>query len=539
MFCRTPQIIGFVICILLFALPGFSDSQQNINSQFRVPALLRDRVDFWIDVFTKYGEHQKIVHHRLYPQVVFGILDFTKEAKELDSIELARLKKAQEENAIESIKEALRGLADGKKPSNLVEKYVFKSMSAIRGGREKYLDVLNKDLVRTQTGIKEKTIEALKRSGRYMHFIEDIFVNEFGLPKEITRLPLIESTFNYEAYSSAGAAGLWQFMPQTAKSFGMRVNKFVDERRDPIIASRAAAEYIKRAYNRLGNWPLAITSYNHGVTGVLRKMNQEGTRDLARVIESGERNPFGFASSNFWPEFLAAVEIYANRQQYFPGLELDPPLYLSERRLETSIPIQDIIRQTGVSSEKLRLANYALSELVWQGRAPVPVGYILRVPENYASQLSRAALKATAEAKVNTRSIPSSLVYGGANHTVRKGDTLLSIAKKYDTTVSDLIALNKLKGKQIKIGQVLSVKTPQKRQDSAKWTSMDEPSSVVTKKSTSEFTPKPPKTKFYRVEKRDTLSSIAKKFNVNIDAIKKANGMSSSNVKAGQMLKIP
>ncbi len=502
-------------------------SQGQISPEFRTPAILRGRVNFWIEVFTNYGEHQKVVHHRLFPQVVFGMLDFSEEAKRLDPVTLHRLMKNEEDKAVRLVKRALQRLGQGNPPSSAVERHIAKSMSIIRGGPKKYIDVLNNDWVRTQTGICEKAMLALKRSGRYLPFIERIFAEE-GLPKELTRLPFIESTFNYQVVSSAGAAGLWQFMPATAKGFNMRVSRYVDERKDPIIASRAAAQYIKRAYNRLGRWDLAVTSYNHGVTGVLKKTKEAGTTDLPRIIESGAANPLGFASSNFWPELLAAVEIYSNPGKYFPNLAIDAPLRLTERRLPSSMTVQQIMKQTGLNRDALEAANYALSEAVWQGRAPVPAGYVLRVPDSYSARLEFASFHPAPKPAVAAvaQGYSTSSIYGGIRHTVRKGDTLLSIAKKYNTKVDALKKLNNIGSNVIKQGQVLVIEPPKK-------------STSTVKKAKAAPAAGSGGKKVYKVQKKDTLLSVAKKFNITVKEIKKANNLESTNIRLGQVLTLP
>lgn len=521
-----------IISVVAAAVFPFSEgdaqsSQSQISADFRTPAILRGRVNFWIDVFTKYGENQKVVHHRLFPQVVFGILDFSKEAETLDPVALHRLMSNEEDKAVRRVKEALQHLGEGNEPSNAVERHIAKAMSIIRGGPQKYIDVLNNDWVRTQTGIREKAILAVKRSGRYLPFIERIFTEE-GLPKELTRLPFIESTFNYQAVSSAGAAGLWQFMPGTAKGFDMRVSRFVDERKDPIVASRAAAQYIKRAYNRLGRWDLAVTSYNHGITGVLRKTADAGTKDLPRIIESGTANPFGFASSNFWPELLAAVEIYSYPGKFFPDLAVETPLRLTERRLPSSMTVQQIMKQTGLNRDALESANYALSDAVWQGRAPVPAGYVLRVPDSYSAHLELASFHPEpkpAVAAAVTREYSTSPIYGGIRYTVRKGDTLLSIAKKYNTRVEVLKKLNNVGSNSVKVGQVLVIELPKKSVPGVE--KAKAPAAASAGK------------KAYKVQKKDTLLSVAKKFNVTVDDIKKANNLESTNIKLGQVLALP
>jgi membrane-bound lytic murein transglycosylase D len=260
-------------------------------------------------------------------------------------------------------------------------------MSLIPGGASKYRRLLEEDLIRTQTGIRERYADAIRRAWKYLPIIEQIFVSEYGLPKELTRLPFIESSFDYTAYSSVGAAGIWQLMPRTARGFHLVVGRFIDERRDPIKATRAAAEYLRSAYRSLGSWPLAITSYNHGVAGVRSKVVKAGTSDISEIVEHPSERYFGFASSNFYPEFLAALEIFDNHKRYFPEVAEEPPLRVISYPLRSAMSGPYVARQLGIPLEELQEANYAVLDPVWEGRAKIPAGYVLRIPAHYRSRV--------------------------------------------------------------------------------------------------------------------------------------------------------
>jgi hypothetical protein len=171
--------------------------------------------------------------------------------------------------------------------------------------------------IRSQRGSKENILEGLKISGRYMTRMQSIFREE-GLPAELAYLPLVESSFNVRARSSVGAVGMWQFMPETGETF-KRVDTTVDERRDPMASSRAAARLLKENYRFFGNWPLAITAYNHGTDGILRGIKAVESDDLVDLIRGYQSPTFRFASKSFYAEFLAVVEIATNSDNYFPS----------------------------------------------------------------------------------------------------------------------------------------------------------------------------------------------------------------------------
>ena len=509
-------------------------------AEFQVPDRLRPRVNFWISIFARYGQYQRVVHHRIFPQIVFKVIDFSREAETLGPVAIESVMARVEKEKVAEIKAALRNLATGASPQNAVEQQVASAMAPLGSGTTKYQRALDEDLIRTQTGIREKFAESIKRSGRYLHFIEDIFVREYGLPRELTRIPFIESSFDYNAYSSVGAAGIWQFMRQTARG-QMIVNANVDERRDPIASSRAAARYLRDAYQRLGSWPKAITSYNHGVAGVAKKMRDLGTNDMVTAIEHPSERPFGFASSNFYPEFLAALEVYENYRRYFPDLQREPPLHLKQYKITRPMSVIEAARQVGVTAASLRDGNYALAETVWSGRVKIPAGYVLKVPTQSSvmvAQMSEIGSSNAQSLVVNESqsqaAAAASNVYGGIIYTVRKGDTLQSIAKRHGITLAALRSQNNINANNIKIGQQLKI-GPDKggavaieKKNSAKEVAPDPKPTVVQAKRT------------YRVKSGDTLWSVAARYGTTAEKLRKANKLAAKKpIKPGQELIIP
>src|SRR5262249_10774421 len=192
-----------------------------------------------------------------------------------------------------------------------------------------------------------------------------------GLPLEIALLPLVESSFENRALSSAGAAGIWQFTRGTGRLY-LRISKKGDERLDPPKATRAAARLLSENYRALGSWPLAITAYNHGRAGMQHAQDAHGS-DINTIINQYESPMFGYASMNFYCEFLAAVEVYQNHQQYFGELVLDtpstvkpatkPPVQLAKSatsdkyRVRKGDTLWDIAQRFGVSIRELMETN--------------------------------------------------------------------------------------------------------------------------------------------------------------------------------------
>lgn len=520
-------LAGFLVFCGLAAteVSAYPYKSHPVSSEFRTPPKLRGRVDFWKDVFTKYDKEHIVIHHREYPQVVFNVIDLTSESIGISKAEFLRFRKGVEKKAVEEVRTAIKYLATDAQPETRLQKTISAKMQFLGRGTAKYKRIIKDDLIRTQTGIRERFADSIRRSGRYLPIIEKIFVEEFGLPVELTRLPFIESSFDYTAYSSVGAAGIWQFMPRTAKIY-MTVNKYVDERRDPIEASRGAAKYLRDAYRRLGNWPLAITSYNHGVGGVASKVAKIGTSDIVRLIDHPEA--FGFASSNFYPEFLAALEVYNNYEDHFPGLQREPPIKAREVVIGRPVSAPYMAKQLGVGIEALKVVNYALSQSVWQGKYLIPAGYRLKVPHHEDLHLAYARASAQ-EVRPIVSAPPSSSIYGGVNYKVRRGDTLIGIAQKYHATVEDIKALNNLKSNSIRVGQTLKVKAAENEE--------------MPVRSAPKPAPKVAKTKFetYKVRKGDTLWALSIKFGVPIQAIKDANRDSivGNKLTGGKSIRIP
>ena len=173
--------------------------------------------------------------------------------------------------------------------------------------------------VRAQRGTRERFKHGLEISRRYDRQFRKIF-RDAGLPEDLAYLPHVESSFQPTAKSSAGAVGMWQFTTAAAKTFmpaGHSHSHRVDHRLDPFASAIGAARYLSFAYSKLGDWPSAITSYNHGIGGMKRAQDQVG-RDFVRIVETYASPAFGFASRNYYAQFLAALEIANNPVAYFP-----------------------------------------------------------------------------------------------------------------------------------------------------------------------------------------------------------------------------
>ena len=222
--------------------------------------------------------------------------------------------------------------------------------------------------------------------------MEEIFERE-GVPVELTRLPLVESSFNLSATSKVGAAGIWQFMPSTGRLYAMKVSGSIDERRDPLIATEAAARFLKSNYDKLGAWPLAITAYNHGPGGVANAIDTVGSRDIGVIVRSYRGRNFGFASRNFYTEFLAALDVERNHTKHFGAIEMDAPITYDEISVEYPVTLSRAAELAGADLDEVRTLNPALGSAIRDGSSSIPQGYQLRLPSGtYAAFQERYAV---------------------------------------------------------------------------------------------------------------------------------------------------
>jgi membrane-bound lytic murein transglycosylase D len=254
-----------------------------------------------------------------------------------------------------------------------------------------------------------------------------------GVPEALAYLPHVESSFNTHAYSKFGAAGMWQFTRSTGKRF-LTVDYVLDERRDPIVATHAAARLLKENHDKLGSWPLAITAYNHGAAGMQRAKARHG--DYPHIFTSYKGRTFKFASRNFYSEFLAARQVASEYQYYFDRLILNVPIRSRSLRLNGFAAITDLCRHFQVSPQVLRDMNPALRPPVFSGQKYVPKGYVLNLPADpEADGLSMATIPA---AMFKTVQKPSRF------YTVQRGDTAGKIARMHRVKLNDLVLANNL-----------------------------------------------------------------------------------------------
>ena len=282
----------------------------------------------------------------------------------------------------------------------------------------------------------------LARSGKYMPMIARV-LNDEGLPEELAYLALIESAFLPRSTSSQGAAGLWQFVPSTARLYGLRINPWIDDRRDPEKATRAAAAYLKELHAFFGRWYLATAAYNAGPGAIDRAMQKSGAKDFWTLSQKAQLSE---ETRNFVPKFVAAAIIATNPETYgFTELQYESPLEYEEIEINRPLRIGIVAEMAETDVSTIRELNPALL------RNTTPLrdeSFTLKLPAG------KSLIFAKAYDVGNERALGSG---ESITHEVKKGETLFSIARRYGQEVSGLMRLNGLTNARLYVGQQLKV----------------------------------------------------------------------------------
>jgi membrane-bound lytic murein transglycosylase D len=290
------------------------------------------------------------------------------------------------------------------------------------------------------------------RAGRWRDHVHKEF-GQLGVPLQLAALPHVESSYNPDARSHVGASGIWQFTRSTGRRF-MQVDHVLDERNDPFIATSAAARLLAYNYSIAGNWPMAITAYNHGLAGVRRAMHAHGDNALVDILRNYDGRTFGFASRNFYVAFLAAMEVDQNAQKFFPGLVPDQPVTYELASLPDYLPADAVAAALGVNERELARYNPAVQATVWQGSKYLPRNFEIRVPAQMLAAPMVQLISAIPQNDRYSHQLPDLF------HTIARGDTLSALAAEYGTSVSTLVALNGLDSShRIRAGQRLRLPT--------------------------------------------------------------------------------
>ena len=348
-----------------------NDRRAKVSDEFEIPRGLYWRVSFWYNIYTKYDSRMKVIHHEKYPWVVYDVSDenpiYQEKGRYYNKVRKAWSHTFNKRKAVHT---ALRNLYAAKTYRGLkgMDLKIYRLLKQIPGSRKKVIKEAMSSL-RIQTGQKNYFQSGLENGNRYLSALENMFKDE-GLPPELTRLPLVESSFNRRAVSKVGASGIWQIMPYIGSRF-MNVNEQVDERNSPLKAARVAAMLLKENYQILGkDWSFAVTAYNHGPGGLKRAASKTKDGTLAQVILNYKNPKFGFASENFYSEFLAALYAEKYKSHIYKDLKLKPAMRYDIYQLTNNVEIsaETLLELSGLSRDEMIDYNYDLKHILKLGK---------------------------------------------------------------------------------------------------------------------------------------------------------------------------
>ena len=351
----------------------------------------------------------------------------------------------------------------------------------------------------------------LARSGKYWPMMH-AKLDAAGLPRDMVFLSMIESGYATHAYSSAAAVGLWQFIASTGKGYDLRIDWWVDERRNPELATDAAIEYLTYLHKRYDHWYLAWAAYNAGPSRVSRGIRNHKTKDFWTLSKKGS---FRAETDNYVPKLLAAAIIGKHPERYgFGEVEKMEPMEHETVTVSANVGIDVLAKCAGTTVDEFRALNPQLRR--W-ALPPSPARQTVHVPTGRSKKFLAALDKVPTQKRLTHK-----------RHTVRSGESLGSIAKKYGVTTTSIQTVNKIRNaNRIAVGQNLVIPVAGAAADQR------------TLAATSGGKPATKRPKTHTIQRGQTLSGIAKKYSVRLADLKRWNSIANANrIRPGQKLKL-
>ncbi|HEX6559033.1 MAG TPA: LysM peptidoglycan-binding domain-containing protein [Longimicrobiales bacterium] len=360
-----------------------------------------------------------------------------------------------------------------------------------------------------------KTDRWLERSGRYVPLVQ-AELKRRGMPQDLIYLAFIESGYNPNAHSHAAAVGLWQFISDTGRRYGLEVSSYVDERRDPFKSTKAALDYLGELHDRFGSWYLAAAAYNTGENRVARIMRERTGSEhgadadfwkIARYLPEETRN--------YVPLMLAAGHIGKEPDKYgFDDVDYQAPLAFATVQVPGDVPLAAVARAVGAAPDTVALLN---PELVRQ-QTPPKRAWDVRIPVGTEQQFTANFPTALREVRLASAARGAASAQASTRYRVKRGETLSGIASRFGVTVKSIVQANGgLLASRLQIGQ--SIRIPKAASQVAS----------ASRKSTS---------RYHLVRRGDNLSRIADRYDVSVTRIKALNGLHSSRLQPGQKLRV-
>ena len=494
------------------------------SEDFPCPDSLRRRIDFWIQVFKDWGKETAIFHNPGHPERVYSVVNsgegcgrsvrkkVKRERKRLKTALYNVARKIESGGKLNPEERHLAGLFPDRNPRHMR-----------RAGEN----------IRCQSGVRDSYIAGLRRFQVY-HPMVDSVLAQYNLPYDTRYLPFVESSYNPATHSRAGAAGMWQIMPKTARNLGLELNAAIDERLDPEASTHAAARYLVYSRKTLTGVarsidpgiksqeinPFIITSYNYGVNGMRRALLKVKP-DYMTVLEKYKSPGFQIAVKNFYSSFLAARHIEKNSVAWFGEISPDEAARYQTLVLKRAASVERIKSVFSLREGELKLLNPALTRFVWNGWRLIPDGYQLKLP--YRNDGYQSAL-----AQFETLP-PEAFAPGTDSYVVRRGDTACGVARALKVNCRQLINSNRLGKKAvIRVGQKLTI--PRKLAVLGE-TSGKNPITRVSNTAGPVI---------HTVRRGDTACGVAKRYGVKCRLLISANSLDRrATIRVGQKLTIP
>lgn len=409
---------------------------------FKRPAHIAQAVDFWSRVYSEIDTQSGFIHDRRDPQLVYEVYP-------LDAGDTPRRQQRDIDRRLKQYRRLLTDMIDKQPAEYDAEQHRVAALMGVVQPSAKQLRTAVKR-VRFQRGQGDRFAEGMARQKRMGVDVSQVLAKH-GLPIEINALPHVESSYNPDVKSHAGALGLWQIMPATARRY-LTVNRKVDERLDVRRSTEAAARLLKHNYGVLKDWSLAVTAYNRGLAGVRRAIRETGSRDIGVISRDYEGRGFGFASRNFYAAFLAAHDVSSGQ---FPATADNSTAGEGNTNsvafaLRRYLPFYEIAQEFSVPVLSLKNANPKLTAKYWNAEKWIEPNYELHIPVTQDSEHSVSALRSL-EALSGLDQQQADRYYR-----IKKGDKLALLARDFQTDMSQLMNLNGVSSvHRIYAGQIL------------------------------------------------------------------------------------
>jgi membrane-bound lytic murein transglycosylase D len=358
------------------------DADGKIGSEFHIPPSMRTAVEFWLRIYTQYTTQQQVIFDARHPEVVYEVLDFKDIAQTSRNAVVYEIRREQKlrstMRAYRAAFDRLRSKKASKKRKPSREEVNI--LAAIKGLNHKHTFAQLRSNLRSQTGQRDNVMKGLLAAEAFLPRMEQVFTS-VGVPPELTRLALVESSFDLRAYSRVGAVGVWQFMPNTGgRMLVIDRHHEIDERLSPIKSSVAAARLLRENYQQFKSWPLAVTSYNHGLRGLTKFRRSKGSRDFREIAHlfdpCSSKSPLGWAGRNYYAEYLAMLHAEAYRGLFYgevPSIKTRPLAY---QRVEKNKTALAIAMENGISIQRFRQSNPDIRNI----HGKIPVGFWIALP---------------------------------------------------------------------------------------------------------------------------------------------------------------